>query len=332
MNYIDTNCGQAGLHLSIALYSFLLFSTMSRANDIISDILSNIESPGEDPGDNTESGADGGTNTTATSNSDDMVLTETGVPGASAPDTQTATTTTAVSDGVFPETATITTTTATTSTTFTSESNPTITLASSDDDGSSSSGGGGDGLSNNTKIAIAVPVSIVGAIIIGAILFFLLRRRKRQQRQTQPVISTPQLETSSSVFLPAQIQPVPAPLAPLNRRPVPQGPPLYTEQPDSSMPADPESTAIPPATAAAAAAATTTTTRDLEWRTSEERGGGRSRSPFDHPHDNDADRLSIISVVSDREAMMRSRGHRDDDLSSVSSFEDDPHPTTNRGG
>jgi hypothetical protein len=180
--------------------------------------------------------------------------------------------------------------------------------------------GGGGGMSNSTKIAIAVPVAIVGAAIIAAILFFLLRRRRRQRNlESQPVITTRQMDNSSSVFLPQQqpqIQPVPVPAAaPITRRPVPEGP--YVEPVE---PASAETNII------AAGAA-----RDLEWRTSEERGG-RPCSPFDHPRDND-DNLSIVSGISDREAMMRARPPRDDDMSSVSSFGDEPRPsTTNRGG
>jgi hypothetical protein len=128
------------------------------------------------------------------------------------------------------------------------------------------------------------------------------------------------MDNSSSVFLPQQqpqIQPVPVPAAaPITRRPVPEGP--YVE------PVEPASAETNIVAAGAA--------RDLEWRTSEERGG-RPRSPFDRPRDND-DNLSIVSGISDREAMMRARPPRDDDMSSVSSFEDEePRPsTTNRGG
>ncbi|KAJ0425867.1 hypothetical protein BJY00DRAFT_161131 [Aspergillus carlsbadensis] len=211
----------------------------------------------------------------------------------------------------------------TTPTTFTSQTTPTTitsdstnhTLSDSDNDD-----GGGGGISNSTKIAIAVPVAIVGAAIIAAILFFLLRRRRRQRNlESQPVISARQMDNSSSVFLPQQqpqIQPVPLPVAaPITRRPVPEGP--YVE------PVEPASAETNIVAAGAA--------RDLEWRTSEERGG-RPRSPFDHPRDND-DNLSIVSGISVREAMMRARGPRDDDMSSVSSFEDEPRPsTTNRGG
>ncbi|KAL2871795.1 uncharacterized protein BJX67DRAFT_376661 [Aspergillus lucknowensis] len=204
-------------------------------------------------------------------------------------------------------------------TTFTSESTQTfVSLAtpSSDNDDGGGDGGGG-GLSNNTKIAIAVPIAVVGAAIIAAILFFLLRRRRRQrQLESRPVISTPQLDNSSSVFLPPRMQPVPAPPpAPITRRAVPQGP--YVEQSETARSES--------ATVVSAAAA-----RDLEWRTSEERAD-RPRSPFDHPQDND-DALSIVSGMSDREAVMRARGPRDDDMSSVSSFEDDePRATTNQG-
>ncbi|KAL3467570.1 hypothetical protein BJX64DRAFT_145424 [Aspergillus heterothallicus] len=205
------------------------------------------------------------------------------------------------------------------SSTFTSQPSSSITSASSNDTQSDNDSGDG-GMSNSTKIAIAVPIAVVGAAIIAAVLFFLLRRRRRQRKlDSRPVISTPQMDNSSSVFLPQQqpqIQPVPLPAAtPIARRPVPQGP--YVE------PVEPASTETNNVVAAGAA-------RDLEWRTSEERGG-RPRSPFEHPRDND-DNLSIVSGISDREAMMRARGPRDDDMSSVSSFEDEPRPsTTNRG-
>ncbi|KAL4880904.1 hypothetical protein BJY04DRAFT_68054 [Aspergillus karnatakaensis] len=204
-----------------------------------------------------------------------------------------------------------------TSTTFTSQ--PSATPSSSSDsqnDNDDDGGGGGGGMSNGTKIAIAVPVALVGAAILAAILFFLLRRRRRQrQLNAQPVISTRHLETSSSVFLPQQppVQslPPPPPVAPISRRAVPQ-----------------QETIAPPASSEAATVVPASAARDLEWRTSEERAEEtRPRSPFDHPHDND-DALSFVSGMSDREAMMRAR-ERDDDLSSVSSFEDEPSPAPN---
>ena len=88
--------------------------------------------------------------------------------------------------------------------------------------------------------------------------------------------------------------------------------------------------------------ADTTATRgvNLDWRTSTERAeaaaaagitavgaDGRPRSPFSHPDD---DAMSDISDINDREAMMRSRGVRDDDMSSVSSFEDENDGDENR--
>ncbi|KAI9368430.1 hypothetical protein BJX61DRAFT_220358 [Aspergillus egyptiacus] len=190
----------------------------------------------------------------------------------------------------------------------------------------SDSGGGGGGLSNSTKVAIAVPVAIVGALILAAIAFFLLRRRRKRQRlQSKPVISSPQLETSSSVFLrtAAAASPSARTPAPIPRRLVPQ----------AQDPAPPPHDPPPPETAAATAAAT----RDLNRQSTSEEGAGdtiRPRSPFDHPHDND-DAHSVVSVMSDPDAMIASRRHRDDDnddLSSVSSFEDEPRPVTSRGG
>jgi len=72
---------------------------------------------------------------------------------------------------------------------------------------------------------------------------------------------------------------------------------------------------------------------DLEWRTSEERRAiGRPQSPFSHPSDHDhEDSMSIVSEIHDREGVMRTRAVRDDDMSSVSSFEDDePRASMNR--
>ncbi|KAL4915528.1 hypothetical protein BDW62DRAFT_188386 [Aspergillus aurantiobrunneus] len=205
-----------------------------------------------------------------------------------------------------------------TTTTFTSESTPTDILTTSDSqddiDANEGDDNGGGGMSNDTKIAIAVPVAIVGAAIIAAIIFFLIRRRRQRQRNSPPVLSSRQLETPSA-FLPAQMQPVPAPtVAPINRR---------------SVPGDNEPVPHPSGAETAAPVIPVIAAPDLEWRTSEERAG-RPRSPFDHPHDND-DNFSVVSNIHDREAMMRARGPRDDDVSSVSSFEDEPRPGTNRG-
>ncbi|KAL4795675.1 hypothetical protein BDV19DRAFT_388992 [Aspergillus venezuelensis] len=232
--------------------------------------------------------------------------------------------------------------------TSSTESDSTSNDPNPDGDGDSDGGGsgGGGGLSTNTKIAIAVPVSIVGAAILAAIIFFFLRRRRRRNNRLRgaiPVISTHNLETSSSAFLPSShthIAPVPTP-EPIAHRSVPandieiQPPhPSGTETPvgvavtDTSVPVNPNTD--------------TTATRgvNLDWRTSTERAeaaaaagitavgaDGRPRSPFSHPDD---DAMSDISDINDREAMMRSRGVRDDDMSSVSSFEDDNDGDENR--
>lgn len=216
----------------------------------------------------------------------------------------------------------------TAATTQTTVSTPTTSVDledATDNDTSSSSSGGG--LSTNTKVAIAVPVAVVGAAIIAAIIFFLIRRRRRQrQRISQPpVISPPRMETTSSLFIPAHIEPVPLPPpAPGNQRSMPD------EHEPFSLPPHPSEVGVaqttPPVPAVVAVPPP-----DLEWRTSEERRAiERPQSPFSHPHDPE-DSMSVVSDINDREGAMRTRAVRDDDMSSVSSFEDDePRPSMNR--
>lgn len=184
-------------------------------------------------------------------------------------------------------------------------------------------------MSTNTKVAIAVPVAVVGAAIIAAIIFFLIRRRRRQRQRTSqyPTISAPRMENSSSLFIPAHIEPVPPPPpAPGNQRSMPD------EHEALSLPPHPSEVGVvqttPPVPAVVAVPPP-----DLEWRTSEERRAiGRPQSPFSHPSDHDhEDSMSIVSEIHDREGVMRIRAVRDDDMSSVSSFEDDePRRSMNR--
>ncbi|KAJ5991745.1 hypothetical protein N7451_007469 [Penicillium sp. IBT 35674x] len=72
-------------------------------------------------------------------------------------------------------------TTPTTTSTSTSTSGSTTTTAAASHSG---------GESTTTKLAIALPVAIVGALAIMAIVFFLIRRRRRKQRGVVPTSPT----------------------------------------------------------------------------------------------------------------------------------------------
>ncbi|KAJ6031673.1 hypothetical protein N7540_002405 [Penicillium herquei] len=179
------------------------------------------------------------------------------------------------------------------------------------------------GLSTTTKLAIAIPVAVVGALIILGIIFFFLRRRRQQRNTTkaagyevakdQPhVVSTSQLMITVPTSRP---QPEPS---------LPRFPML--DLPDSR---DGE---ITPGTstdhmsghemgfgmAISNDPRSSTTEQDL-------RGISRSASPANAVESqlraqNDARDDDAVSVVSHYHDQSGTREHDYDDLSSVSSF------------
>ncbi|KAG2421064.1 hypothetical protein HFD88_000680 [Aspergillus terreus] len=205
-------------------------------------------------------------------------------------------------------------------------------------------GRGGGGIPTTTKVAIAVPVAVVGTIVLAALIFFLLKRRQRKQPKN--VLSSPsQTEmnlgpASSHQQSRALWTSVPQPAensaafaaASIPRRPVPQtgdqeipaqGPGRRGMSSESgrgqSRFIEHENLDDVPRGAPVVIAAQ----RSVEQRpgTGQCHSQGRPQSPFDHPLD---DAMSDISELSDKRLSSQRRG-LDDDVSSVSSFEDDDH-------
>ncbi|KAL4891611.1 hypothetical protein BDV59DRAFT_182132 [Aspergillus ambiguus] len=206
---------------------------------------------------------------------------------------------------------------------------------STGEDGADNDSGGG-GLPTTTKVAIAVPVAVVGTIILAALLFFLLKRRQRK-RPKNIVTSPSQTEMSlgpagsqqqsGTVWnpQPAQVNSSAAfAAASIPRRPVPQNSdqedPSQAQRGMSSESSRGQSRFrehddledAPSGAPVVVAGQRASTDRP---RSQEE----RPQSPFDHPLD---DAMSDISELSGRRSPAHHRG-LDDDASSVSSFEDD---------
>ncbi|KAF7128538.1 hypothetical protein CNMCM5793_003326 [Aspergillus hiratsukae] len=202
-------------------------------------------------------------------------------------------------------------------------------------------GDSSSGSSNTKTIAIAVPVSVVGAALLFGALFLLLRRRRRKTRQKNPSdLAVDMGQTTRASLLPQNGTswtvghagsheipfegPFPSQAAPNNHiqptqpydhqinatpraqpsaLPVPTPPPGVTEHRQTEV-----GLALPETSAAAAG-----------WQAG---SGDRPRSPFDHPLD---DAMSEVSGLSDRRGATHSRDL--DDISSVSSIGEDERVT-----
>lgn len=200
-------------------------------------------------------------------------------------------------------------------------------------------GRGGGGIPTTTKVAIAVPVAVVGTIILAALIFFLLKRRQREQPKN--VLSSPsQTEmnlgpASSHQQSRALWTPTPQPAensaafaaASIPRRPVPQtgNQEIPTQGPGrrgmSSESGRGQSRFIEHENLTDMPRGAPVVIAAQRSGTDQGHSQGRPQSPFDHPLD---DAMSDISELSDKRLSAQRRG-LDDDVSSVSSFEDDDH-------
>lgn len=223
----------------------------------------------------------------------------------------------------------------TTTTTVTASAATNMLHAAPTEDGSYSGIG-----STQTKLAIALPIAIVGLLMIIGLLWFYLRRR-RQQRYAQPIfdmatsqktavstsdlmgfhkIATPEASASSRPHVPV-----------LNVPGEQSREESYAPSPGSASARSPDdsNTELGLAVAVSMNQRMSATEHDLC-------GLGRSAStvaagirlPFQSNHGGDDD--DAISVVSDLNER-RDREHDFDDLSSVSSF-NDHHPGPDRHG
>ncbi|RHZ50035.1 uncharacterized protein CDV56_105759 [Aspergillus thermomutatus] len=222
------------------------------------------------------------------------------------------------------------------------ETATTLTSSISSSSGTSPQTGDSSSGSSNTKtIAIAVPVSIVGAALLLGALFLLLRRRRRKTRQENPSnLQVDMAQTTRTNLLPHNGSswnvghahsheipfegPYPSQAASTNRVPPTQP---YSHEINETSRSQPSTLSVP------AAPAGVTESRQPEsgfgrpetspvtagWQAGSE---DRPRSPFDHPLD---DAMSEVSGLSDRRGATHSRDL--DDISSVSSISDDEHET-----
>ncbi|KAJ5578756.1 uncharacterized protein N7459_007720 [Penicillium hispanicum] len=145
-----------------------------------------------------------------TSTSSDSSLTPTGIvilPGTSA--------------------GSVSSTLATPTSSPTTTASATAATTSKDDDAHAAPGASsGSWNSTKTKLAIAIPIAVVGLLCIGALVFFLLRRRKRQrnahrtvQRKDQPPFDRTSQSTAVSTSELVEIAKISTP------EPVAAGPP-----------------------------------------------------------------------------------------------------------
>lgn len=232
------------------------------------------------------------------------------------------------------ETATTTSTSSSSSTTTTTIT-PSVAAKSShpapSEDGTYSGIG-----SSQTKLAIAIPIAIVGVLVIIGLIWFCLRRR-RQQRYAQPTfnMATSQrtaVSTSDLMGIPKIATPEPSvssrPHAPILIVPREQRhKQSYSPSPASASARSPDhlNTELGIAVAVPVNPRMSVTEHDPRGfgRSASTAGTGAAgvRLPFQSTHAGDDDALSVISDLNER----RDGEHDLDDLSSVSSFNDD-HP------
>lgn len=170
------------------------------------------------------------------------------------------------------------------------------------------------GESTTTKLAIALPIAIVGALAVTALLFFLIRRRRRKQRGAIP--SSPTYDTNKGKAIST-----PQMMSASTRQPVAAGLPRY---PIMDIPGSRDSE-VPTGQMAVHGSHQErgygmAVSRDQRPNTTEQASttngaGSQRRFPFENHGAADDD---AVSVVSDEH---RAHGHEYDDMSSVSSFD-----------
>ena len=171
--------------------------------------------------------------------------------------------------------------------------------------------------STKTKLAIALPIAIVGLLVIVGVIFFYIRRRR--QRHAPPaydiaanrskVISTSELMVVPKFVTPEQTTRYPALEVPNNH--------VQDSSPGFSTVRSPDDANTEPGLALAVAVPVgqrmSATEHDMRGMT----GSSAARSPFQNQREEDA--VSLVSDLNER------RGSEEDfdDMSSVSSFNDD---------
>lgn len=251
---------------------------------------------------------------------------------------QTANSTTSPSQDLATTTSASSTSSSTTTMTTTATATIKKPHAAPTEDGSYSGVG-----STQTKLAIALPIAIVGLLVIIGLIWFYWRRR-RQQRYTQPTfdMTTSQktvVSTSDLMGMPKIVTPEP-PRSSQPRVPVLNVPreqshqQSYAPSPASASARSPDdsNTELGLAVALPVNQRMSATEQDLRGlgRSPSTAGTGAAgvRLPFQSHHDGDDD--DAVSVVSDLNER-RDGEHDFDDLSSVSSFNDDPPGADHQG-
>lgn len=229
---------------------------------------------------------------------------------------------------------TITTTLSSTSTTTAGSATSTITHAPDSEPNSdpSSAEGSHSGV-NKSKLAVALPISIAGLLIIGLVWFYLRRRRRRRDAQPTFDMATSQttaVSASELMIVPKVATPEPA-VSSQPHLPVRDVHPQQSHEPSPG----PASARTPHDSNTELGLAVAVPMNRMSLTEYGSRGLGKPNSrvgagamgirlPF---RDDDEDAVSVVSGLNEH----RNQGHDFDELSSVSSFNDgdDDHHSWN---
>lgn len=225
---------------------------------------------------------------------------------------------------IVPTTTSQTTTdTSTTSTTSTASTTSTTTTDNTDTSNSLTS--------TQTKLAIALPVAIVGLLIIAALLFFFLRRRRR--RNAPPAydrgtgISTSELMAAQKLEASGPETSSVSHHLPVINVAQNQSRELSPGSATASGGMNDSHTELGLAVAVPMNQRFSASQHDLPRFSGSASRTSTPRMPFENRDgDDDDDDVSVVSA-NDR----RNREHDFDDMSSVSSFEDDEHRANDHG-
>ncbi|KAJ5100041.1 hypothetical protein N7532_007042 [Penicillium argentinense] len=178
--------------------------------------------------------------------------------------------------------------------------------------------------STQTKLAIALPIAIVGLVVIIVLIFFFLRRRRRQNTPPAYDIATSQrtaVSTSELMSVPKLATPEPA-ASSARQLPVFDVSQNHTREPSpgSTVRMNDSHTELGLAVTAPGDQRHSGSEHDLHrFGGTASRTSGTPRMPFETRHGDDDDDVSVVSDMNER----RGREHDFDDMSSVSSFDED---------
>lgn len=181
--------------------------------------------------------------------------------------------------------------------------------------------------STKTKLAIALPIAIVGLLVIAALIFFFMRRRRRRSSPAYNIARGETSAISTSELMAAQKAEASGhPTSNVHHLPVIEVPQRQTQEPTpgsatarSGM--NDSHTELGLAVAVPMSERHSASERDLPRFSGSASRTSTPRMPFENRNgnDDDDDNVSIVSDMNER----RNRERDFDDMSSVSSFEDD---------